>query len=131
MTKIMKVVAEYLADAANFERLAKKEKSAEVKAVLKKQAVLYRSRATERANGLRNRLSLFPETSTTNHHPDFSVVVKHRGRLPNPWRWEIYRAGKKTPVKQSKVFFSTVAEANRAGTKAFGLFMSEYPGGMI
>jgi len=59
-------------------------------------------------------------------HPDFSVVVKNRGRLPSPWKWEIYRAGRNSPVKQSEVYFSTVAEANRAGRKALSLFLSEY-----
>jgi len=55
---------------------------------------------------------------------DFSVVVKSRGRPPNPWRWEIYRAGRNSPVKQSEVYFSTMTEANRAGKKALGLFLS-------
>jgi hypothetical protein len=59
-------------------------------------------------------------------HSDFSVVVKNRGRSPNPWKWEIYRAGRKSPVKQSEVFFSTVTEANRAGRKALSLFLSEF-----
>jgi hypothetical protein len=59
-------------------------------------------------------------------HPDFSVVVKNRGRLPSPWKWEIYRAGRNSPVKQSEVYFSTVTEANRAGRKALSLFLSEY-----
>lgn len=58
-------------------------------------------------------------------HSDFSVVVKNRGRLPSPWKWEIYRAGRNSPVKQSEVYFSTVAEANRAGRKALSLFLSE------
>jgi hypothetical protein len=58
-------------------------------------------------------------------HPDFSVVVKNRGRLPSPWKWEIYRAGRNSPVKQSELYFSTVAEANRAGRKALSLFLSE------
>jgi len=59
-------------------------------------------------------------------HPDFSVVVKSRGRLPSPWKWEIYRAGRKSPVKQSEIYFSTATEANRAGKKALLLFLSEY-----
>ena len=58
-------------------------------------------------------------------HPDFSVAVKNRGRLPTPWKWEIYRAGRNSPVKQSEVYFSTVSEANRAGRKALSLFLSE------
>ena len=57
---------------------------------------------------------------------DFSVVVKCRGRQPSPWKWEIYRAGRNTPVQQSVVYFSTMTEANRAGKKALGLFLSEY-----
>jgi len=59
-------------------------------------------------------------------HPDFSVVVKSRGRLPSPWKWEIYRAGRKSPIKQSKIYFSTVTEANRAGRKALSVFLSEF-----
>jgi len=59
-------------------------------------------------------------------HPDFSVVVKNRGRLPSRWNWEIYRAGRNSPVKQSEVYFSTLTEANRAGRKALHLFLSEY-----
>ncbi len=30
-------------------------------------------------------------------HPDFSVVVKNKGRHPSPRKWEIYRAGQKKP----------------------------------
>ena len=65
-----------------------------------------------------------PGTSMTDH-PDFSVVVKNRGRPPSPWKWEIYRAGRKRPIKQSEVYFSKVTEANRAGRKALNLFLSE------
>ena len=66
-----------------------------------------------------------PERSMTDH-PDFSVVVKSRGRPPSPWKWEIYRSGRKSPVKQSEVYFSTVTEANRAGRNALNLFLSEF-----
>jgi len=59
------------------------------------------------------------------NHPDFSIVVKNRGQLPNPWKWEISRAGRKSAVKQSEISFSTATEANRAGRKALGLFLSE------
>ena len=59
-------------------------------------------------------------------YSDFSVVVKNRGRFPSPWKWEIYRAGRNSPIKQSEGFFSTIAEANRAGRKALSLFLSEY-----
>ena len=57
---------------------------------------------------------------------DFSVVVKNRGRLPAPWRWEIYRSGRNSAVKRSEAFFSTMTEADRAGKKALRLFLSEY-----
>jgi hypothetical protein len=49
---------------------------------------------------------------------DFSVVVKNRGQPPNPWRWEIYRAGRSSAVEQSTVFFPTMVAANRAGKEA-------------
>ena len=49
---------------------------------------------------------------------DYSVVVKKRAPLPNSWRWEIYRAGRSNPVKQSPVYFHTMVTANRAGKEA-------------
>ena len=49
---------------------------------------------------------------------DYSVVVKHRVSTPNPWRWEIYRAGRSSPIGQSPIFFGTVASANKAGKVA-------------
>jgi len=49
---------------------------------------------------------------------DYSVVVKNRGSPPNPWRWEIYRAGKSSPIGQSPIFFHTMAGANKAGKVA-------------
>jgi hypothetical protein len=49
---------------------------------------------------------------------DYSVVVKNRGSPPNPWKWEIYRAGKASPIGQSPVFFHTMAAANKAGRAA-------------
>jgi hypothetical protein len=45
---------------------------------------------------------------------DFSVVVKSRGKPPNPWKWEIYRAGRLSAVEQSSVFFPTMAAASKA-----------------
>jgi hypothetical protein len=59
-------------------------------------------------------------------HPDFFVVVKNRGRPPQPWKWAIYRAGRKSPIKQSDDYFSTVTDTNRAGSKAIKLFLSEF-----
>jgi len=58
---------------------------------------------------------------------DFSVVVKLRGRLPHPWRWEMYRAGRSSPIVQSDSFFETASLANKAGQKALKLFLSECP----
>jgi hypothetical protein len=49
---------------------------------------------------------------------DYSVVVKNRGPPPNSWRWEIYRAGRSSPVGQSPNFFPTMAAANKAGKAA-------------
>jgi len=48
---------------------------------------------------------------------DYSVVVKNRAPPPNSWRWEIYRAGRSSPIEQS-VYFHTMATANRAGKEA-------------
>src|SRR5271163_3612104 len=34
-------------------------------------------------------------------HTDFSVVVKNRAPAPKPWKWEIYRAGRNSPIEAS------------------------------
>jgi hypothetical protein len=60
-------------------------------------------------------------------HTDFSVVVKNRAPPPKPWRWEIYRAGRTSPIEKSEAFFETITEANRAGKAALGLLLSECP----
>jgi hypothetical protein len=39
---------------------------------------------------------------------DFSIVVKHRASPPKPWRWEIYRAGRTSPIECSSVRYETV-----------------------
>jgi hypothetical protein len=62
-------------------------------------------------------------------HADFSVVVKHRASPPKPWRWEIYRAGRSSPIDQSEVFFESMTEANRAGRAALQLLLSDFPDG--
>jgi hypothetical protein len=46
---------------------------------------------------------------------DYSIVVKNRAPAPNSWRWEIYRAGRGSPIKLSSIFFSTMGAANKAG----------------
>ena len=49
---------------------------------------------------------------------DYSVAVKRRAPPPNSWRWEIYRAGKRSPVEQSSVYFQSMTMAGRAGKEA-------------
>ena len=49
---------------------------------------------------------------------DYSVVVKNRAPPPRAWRWEIYRAGNASQIKQSSVYFDTMAAARQAGKKA-------------
>jgi hypothetical protein len=60
-------------------------------------------------------------------HPNFSVVVKNRASAPKPWSWEIFRAGRTSPIRRSDAFFTTMAEASRAGDLALSLLLSEYP----
>ena len=64
--------------------------------------------------------------SSMSEHDDFSVVVKNRARPPKPWRWEIYRAGRTSPIDHSAVYFETMTEASRAGKAALKLMLSEY-----
>ncbi len=61
-------------------------------------------------------------------HEDFSVVVKNRASPPKPWRWEIYRAGRTSPIEYSEVFFETAAEANHVVKVALRSLLSDYPG---
>jgi hypothetical protein len=49
---------------------------------------------------------------------DYSVVVKLREALPNPWKWEIYCAGKRLPIEQSKTSFASRGAAHVEGKKA-------------
>jgi hypothetical protein len=49
---------------------------------------------------------------------DYSVVVKLRAPPPKSWRWEIYRAGRQSQIRQSSVYFQTMAAASRAGKEA-------------
>jgi hypothetical protein len=56
---------------------------------------------------------------------DYSVVVKNRALPPKPWRWEIYRAGRLSPIGQSPIFFRTMAAANKAGKAALKELLAE------
>jgi hypothetical protein len=49
---------------------------------------------------------------------DYSVVVKNRAPLPKPWRWEIYCAGKRQPIKRSSVLYESRGEASMTGKEA-------------
>jgi hypothetical protein len=62
-----------------------------------------------------------------NEHADFSVVVEHSAPAPKSWRWEIYRAGRGSPIERSKVLFEWVKDASRAGKVALSLLLSEFP----
>jgi hypothetical protein len=57
---------------------------------------------------------------------DFSLAIKNRGRPPKPWRWEIYRAGRSSPVEQSSTFFPTMAAANKAGKVALAELFKQH-----
>jgi hypothetical protein len=59
-------------------------------------------------------------------HKDFSIIVQRRAQSPKPWAWEIYRAGRKSPIEFSKTFFETMTEASHAGKKALALLLSEH-----
>jgi len=60
-------------------------------------------------------------------HPDFSVVVKSKASPPKPWRWEIYRAGRTSPIEHSRVHFESMTEASQAGNVALRLLLSDFP----
>ena len=60
-------------------------------------------------------------------HADFAVVVNQIAPGPKSWRWEIYRAGRKSPIERSKVLFDSVKDASRAGKAALSVLLSEFP----
>jgi hypothetical protein len=60
-------------------------------------------------------------------HPDFSVVVKNGASSPKPWRWEVYRVGRASPIEHSKVHFESMKEASLAGNVALRLLLSDFP----
>jgi hypothetical protein len=51
--------------------------------------------------------------------------VKNRAAPPKAWRWEIYRAGNASPIKQSSIYFETMAAAREAGKKALKELMDK------
>jgi len=56
---------------------------------------------------------------------DYTVAVKNRGRPPKPWKWEIYRAGRRSPVEQSIVSYESMAAATREGKLALARFVAK------
>jgi hypothetical protein len=60
-------------------------------------------------------------------HTDFSVIVKDRAPPPKPWRWEIYRAGRKSPIECSSVLYETADAAHQAGKEALKQLLTEFP----
>lgn len=56
---------------------------------------------------------------------DFSVVAKNRARPPKPWRWEIYRAGRQSPVEHSREYFDLRSAAIAEGRAALSRLMDE------
>ena len=57
---------------------------------------------------------------------DYSVVVKNRAPPPSSWKWEIYRAGRSSPIKQ-KYIFTPMVTANRAGKEALKQLLDKLP----
>jgi hypothetical protein len=58
---------------------------------------------------------------------DYSVVVKNKAPPPGSWKWQIYRAGRSSPIKQSSVCFHTMVTANRAGKEALKKLFDKLP----
>jgi hypothetical protein len=56
---------------------------------------------------------------------DYSVVVKNRAPLPKPWRWEIYCAGKRQPIKRSGVLYESRGEASLVGKGALAQLLQQ------
>ena len=54
---------------------------------------------------------------------DYSVAVRLNKKPANSWRWEIYCAGKSTPVRRSSGHFTTMGAATRAGKEALSQFL--------
>ena len=54
----------------------------------------------------------------------FSVVVKNRARMPKPWRSEIYRAERTSPIARSEDYFESRSTANLEGKAALELMLN-------
>ncbi len=56
---------------------------------------------------------------------DYFVVVKNRARLPKPWRWEIHRSGRQSPVAQSPGYFDLRGTAIIEGRAALDVLLKK------
>jgi hypothetical protein len=56
---------------------------------------------------------------------DYSVVVKNRAPLQKPWRWEIYCAGKRQPIKRSGALYESRGEASLVGKGALAQLLQQ------
>ena len=68
-----------------------------------------------------------PSMNVFSDRTDFSVVVKNRAPPPKAWRWEIYRAGRASPIECSSIYFESMTAANKAGKEALRSLLSEFP----
>jgi len=57
---------------------------------------------------------------------DYALVAKLRANPPNPWKWEIYCAGKRLPVEQSSTYFDSRGSAQAAGKKALTELLAKF-----
>jgi hypothetical protein len=64
------------------------------------------------------RLTILSGMYAQTKRSDFSVAITNRGKLKNPWRWELYRAGKSTSIAVSWDSFPTMGAALQAGKQA-------------
>ena len=56
-----------------------------------------------------------------------SVVMQNRASLPKPWRGEIYRAGRNSPIECSSVLYESMSAARRAGNEALKQLLTDFP----
>jgi hypothetical protein len=59
---------------------------------------------------------------------DFHVAVRRREHADNPWRWEIWAAGKTKAFEHSEGHFATMSEALKQGKAALkALLQKRFP----
>jgi hypothetical protein len=64
--------------------------------------------------------------TSRDNRADFSVVVKRRGKPPEPWRWEIHFAGRSTAVVLATKCYPTVRAAQKDGKEALAALFREH-----